>query len=135
SIRCFTDDGRLDAEELGSIVRIAERDGVIDENEIRVLRNIISRIKPDEVDESMRRRLQEIDRKISAVGSVALMNGAVFSKKDGSVKSWMKNQRYVSRNSERLLPVKTMLHWFVTGRILHSMQCLRRTVLMVSCRH
>lgn len=67
SIRCFTDDGRLDAEELGSIVRIAERDGVIDENEIRVLRNIISRIKPDEVDEAMRLRLQEIDRKISAV--------------------------------------------------------------------
>lgn len=42
SIQCFTDDGKLDAEELGSIMSIAERDGVIDENEIRVLRNIIS---------------------------------------------------------------------------------------------
>jgi hypothetical protein len=66
SIQCFADDGKLDAEELGSIVRIAERDGVIDENEIRVLRNIISRIKPEEVDDTMRRRLQEIERKISA---------------------------------------------------------------------
>ncbi|MGP9832859.1 hypothetical protein [Marinobacter sp. NSM] len=66
SIQCFTDDGKLDAKELGSIMSIAERDGVIDENEIRVLRNIISRIKPEEVDDAMRRRLKEIERKINA---------------------------------------------------------------------
>lgn len=66
SIQCFTDDGKLDASELGKIVEIAERDGVIDENEIRVLTNIISRITPEEVDEAMREKLSEISEKIKS---------------------------------------------------------------------
>lgn len=65
SIQCFADDGKLDAKELGELVRIAERDGVIDANEIRVLRNIISRIRPGEIDEAMKRRLSEIERKLA----------------------------------------------------------------------
>lgn len=65
SIQCFSDDGRLDAEELGRIVVIAERDGVIDQNEIRVLKNIIARIKPEEIDQAMALKLAEISRKIS----------------------------------------------------------------------
>ncbi|MFN3579963.1 MAG: hypothetical protein ACK4VV_05775 [Pseudomonas sp.] len=64
SIQCFADDGKLDAIELGKILAIAERDGVIDENEIRVLRNIISRIKPEEIDEPMKLKLAEVSRKI-----------------------------------------------------------------------
>lgn len=66
SIQCFTDDGKLDDSELGKIVEIAERDGVIDENEIRVLTNIISRITPEEVDEAMREKLSEISEKIKS---------------------------------------------------------------------
>ncbi len=65
SIQCFSNDGKLDAEELGKIMAIAERDGVIDQNEIRVLRSIISKIQPAEVDEAMKLRLAEISRKIS----------------------------------------------------------------------
>lgn len=65
SIQCFSNDGRLDAEELGRIVSIAERDGVIDQNEIRVLKNIIARIKPEEIDQAMALKLAEISRKIS----------------------------------------------------------------------
>ena len=57
SIECFSNDGKLDADELGKIVAIAERDGVVDQNEIRVLKNIISRIKPEEVDAAMHARL------------------------------------------------------------------------------
>lgn len=64
SIQCFADDGKLDAEELGKILDIAERDGVIDENEIRVLTNIIARIKPEEVDDAMKAKLSEISEKI-----------------------------------------------------------------------
>lgn len=64
SIQCFADDGKLDAIELGKILAIAERDGVIDENEIRVLRNIISRIKSEEIDEPMKLKLAEVSRKI-----------------------------------------------------------------------
>lgn len=64
SIECFSNDGKLDAFELGKILQIAEIDGAIDQNEIRVLRNIISRIKPEEVDDDMRLRIEEIKVKI-----------------------------------------------------------------------
>ncbi|MFT7559468.1 MAG: hypothetical protein ACI93R_001379 [Flavobacteriales bacterium] len=65
SIECFSNDGILDAVELGTILDIAERDGEIDGNEIRVLRNIISRIKPSEVDDAMKLKLQQISDKIN----------------------------------------------------------------------
>lgn len=64
SINCFSNDGKLDAQELGKILAIAERDGEIDQNEIRVLRNIISRIKPSEVDTAMKAKLEEVRVKI-----------------------------------------------------------------------
>ena len=64
SIECFSNDGKLDAQELGSILDIAERDGKIDANEIRVLKNIISKIKPNEIDEAMQKKLDEIAEKI-----------------------------------------------------------------------
>jgi hypothetical protein len=63
SIRCFSDDGRLDAAELGRILAIAERDGVADDNELRVLGNIIARIRPHEIDADMQRLLAEVARK------------------------------------------------------------------------
>lgn len=66
SIQCFTDDGRLDAAELGKILEIAERDGRIDNNEIRVLQNIITRVKPFEIDAAMREKMVEISQKISS---------------------------------------------------------------------
>lgn len=64
SIQCFAANGRLDAAGLGQIIAIAERDGVIDQNEIRVLRNIIARIKPEEVDAAMRQKLAELGSRI-----------------------------------------------------------------------
>ena len=64
SIECFADDGKIDAGELGKILEIAERDGEIDQNEIRVLRNIISRIRPHEVDDAMKAKLAEISKKV-----------------------------------------------------------------------
>jgi len=63
SIHCFSDDGRLDAAELARIVAIAERDGVTDADELRVLGNIIGRIQPHELDASMQAQLAEIARK------------------------------------------------------------------------
>jgi len=64
SIECFSNDGRLDAVELGKILEIAERDGEIDANEIRVLQAIISRINFEEIDSAMKQKLNEISRKI-----------------------------------------------------------------------
>ena len=66
SIQCFANDGRLDVQELSSLLQIAERDGVIDENETRVLKNIIARIKPEELDPAMRDKLAEVAEQIGA---------------------------------------------------------------------
>lgn len=66
SIQCFADDGRLDAAELDKLIGIAERDGRIDQNEVRVLRNIIGRIAPDEVDAPMRDRLQALAKRLKS---------------------------------------------------------------------
>ena len=65
SIEGFANNGKLDATELDLILSIAERDGVIDQNEIRVFRNIISRIDPNEVDDAMRAKLAEILEKVN----------------------------------------------------------------------
>jgi tellurite resistance protein len=61
----FSSDGKFDAQEMGQLIAIAERDGVIDQDEIRVLRNIISRINPDEVDGAMKAKLAEILEKVN----------------------------------------------------------------------
>ncbi len=66
SIECFSNDGILDANELGKILAIAERDGEIDTNEKRVLQNIISRIKPSEIDAAMQKQLLNVQEKITA---------------------------------------------------------------------
>jgi len=66
SVEGFADGGKLSAEKLAEIVDIAERDGVIDQDEIRVLRSIISRIDPGDVDDSMRAKLAEILEKVNA---------------------------------------------------------------------
>lgn len=65
SINCFADDGRLDVEELGKIFTIAQRDGIVDQNEKRILQNIIGRLQPDELDESMRYLLNEIKQAVN----------------------------------------------------------------------
>lgn len=62
----FANGGKLEANELASIIDIAERDGVIDADEVRVLRNTIARIEPSEVDAAMRAKLEELLDKINA---------------------------------------------------------------------
>ena len=67
SISCFSDDGKLDAFELGRIFDIALRDGVIDSNEIRVLGQIIKRLKPEELDKNMLEKIAQVKNEIAAV--------------------------------------------------------------------
>ena len=64
SIEAFQNGGQIDADELNGIVDIAERDGVIDQNEIRVLRSIIQRIDPSEVTSELREALRTLAEKI-----------------------------------------------------------------------
>jgi hypothetical protein len=65
SINCFADDGKLDVSELNKIVDIALKDGVVDDNEKRVLRNIISRLSPEELQGEMKFRVEQLRAKYS----------------------------------------------------------------------
>jgi len=58
SIECFADDGKLDADELMTIANIALRDGVVDDNEKRVLKNIIARLNPEELDDELQEKIR-----------------------------------------------------------------------------
>lgn len=64
-IEMFANDGELTAAELGELLTIAERDGEIDSNEIRVLTNVISKIQSHELSDDMKAKLVEISQKIS----------------------------------------------------------------------
>ncbi|MDO6386527.1 MULTISPECIES: hypothetical protein [Uliginosibacterium] len=65
SIECFSDDGKLRVDELQKLVDVALRDGVVDANEKRVLRNILRRLKTDELTPDM---LAKIDAVRAATG-------------------------------------------------------------------
>mgnify|MGYP001612860730 CR=1 FL=1 len=64
SIQCFASDGKLLVDELEELVKIALRDGVVDDNEKRVLGEIISRLTPSELTADMEAKVQEIKEKI-----------------------------------------------------------------------
>lgn len=64
SINCFADDGSLDVDELNQIMDIALRDGVVDDNEKRVLANILGRLKTYELTGEMAVRVDEIRREL-----------------------------------------------------------------------
>lgn len=66
SIQCFSNDGRLDAQELKALLEIAERDGVIDDNEVRVLRKIIAQVRSEEIDSALRDKIAIVEKKIGA---------------------------------------------------------------------
>jgi len=66
SIECFMNDGKLDSSELDKLVSLAEKDGEITQEEVNVLRSVIKRIKPEEVDGAMQARLEALNEKISA---------------------------------------------------------------------
>lgn len=64
SINCFSD-GELCVEEFNQIVDIALRDGVVDDNEKRVLKNIIGRLNENELTGELLERVNELRSKIN----------------------------------------------------------------------
>lgn len=60
SIQCFSNDGKLDLNELNQLVDVALRDGRIDDNERRVLSKIFSLLKPEELTPELTARVQEL---------------------------------------------------------------------------
>lgn len=65
SINCFANDGKLLPDELDEIFDIALRDGEVDDNEKRVLRDIISRLTESELTPEM---INKIDKLRSEYG-------------------------------------------------------------------
>lgn len=60
SIDCFANDGQLKPEELQSIVDIALRDGVVDDNEKRVLKSIVGKLTIEELSPEMQEKVAEV---------------------------------------------------------------------------
>ena len=63
AVEAFANDGRLDPQELDKLLSIASRDGKIDEDETRVLKNVLSRLRSDELSLAMRDKLRDVERK------------------------------------------------------------------------
>jgi len=59
SIECFSNDGKLLIDELKELMQLALKDGVVDDDEKRVLNNIFNRLTPEELTVEM---IQEIDK-------------------------------------------------------------------------
>lgn len=60
SINCFANDGKLDVYELNEIVAIALKDGVVDDDEKRVLASIIARLNAEELVGELAQRVAEL---------------------------------------------------------------------------
>lgn len=60
TIECFADDGKLDVHELGRLVAIAERDGVVDDNEKRVLSNIFRRLNGQDLTAELQEKVKHV---------------------------------------------------------------------------
>jgi len=60
TIKCFSNDGRLDLNELDDIVKIAQADGEVDEEERKVLKNIIYNLTSKDLTPEMWDRVEQL---------------------------------------------------------------------------
>jgi len=63
SIELFANDGTLNEAEFNQLLDIALRDGEVNDEEKRVLSNILNRLKGYEIDESFAKRIAEAKAK------------------------------------------------------------------------
>jgi hypothetical protein len=60
TIHCFSDDGKLDVNELDQIVKIAMHDGTVDEEEKKVLKNIICNLTSKDLNLELWTRVEQL---------------------------------------------------------------------------
>ena len=60
TIQCFSDDGTLDVNELDQIVKIAMNDGIVDEEEKKVLKNIICNLTSKDLTLELWTRVEQL---------------------------------------------------------------------------
>ena len=63
SIRVFADDGKVDLGELNFLLGLALRDGEIDEEEKRVLRNIFNQARETNLSPRVEERIREVENR------------------------------------------------------------------------
>ena len=63
AIEVFTDDGKLDLEELNFLLGLALRDNVVDDDEKRVLANVFRRAEQGDLRPAVRARMAEVRAK------------------------------------------------------------------------
>ena len=63
SIRVFADDGKVDLGELNFLLGLALRDGEIDEEEKRVLRNIFKQARETNLSPRVEERIREVENR------------------------------------------------------------------------
>ncbi len=64
SIRCFTDDGKLDVSELNYLLGLAKADGHLDDEEKRVLVSIMTKATEAGVDTGTARRIRQVTEEL-----------------------------------------------------------------------
>ena len=60
TIKCFSNDGRLDVNDLNQIVKIALADGVVDDAERKVLKEIIFNLTSSDLTPEMWTRVEQL---------------------------------------------------------------------------
>ena len=63
SIRVFADDGKVDLGELNFLLGLALRDGEIDDEEKRVLRNIFKQARDTNLSPRVEERIREVENR------------------------------------------------------------------------
>lgn len=67
SISAFSNDGKLDASELGAMIATAQKDGEIDADEARVLNDIIDKITDAELTPEMQAAITALRAKLPSL--------------------------------------------------------------------
>ena len=60
SVRVFANDGTIDMRELEHLLSVALRDGNVNDDERRVLRNVLGRVRENEVTPAVWARMREV---------------------------------------------------------------------------
>lgn len=63
SIQCFANDGKLLVDELEELLNIALMDGVVDNDEQRVLKNIFARLNSEELTSEIQGKIADIKQR------------------------------------------------------------------------
>ncbi|MBU2710559.1 hypothetical protein [Zooshikella harenae] len=63
AVNIFASDGKLNAHEFDQLMTIALRDGVVDDDEKRVLTNILNKVRAEEMTDDLQAKITQVREK------------------------------------------------------------------------